>query len=218
MSFIRQKRQTQFVWEYSFWGNCFLEHTCWKQTTGKEKSLRFLPHPLPRLWNKKLLKKTRIWENMSDRSYLSDKRYLSNIGYLSDSGYLFDIGSLFKIGYLFEGVCWELTSSEDSCACLGGSGLRLLTPLPRDPGNPRDPGMSSGRAPMIVKTQYTGPFFPENESIYPWNLRNPRNLRNPWNPRNPRIPRIPRFPRIPRNRRIPRNPRNPEEKLQFHDQ
>ena len=59
-------------------------------------------------------------------------------------------------------------SSEDSCACLGGSGLRLLTPPgnpgnPRDPGNPGDPGMSSGRAPMTLKTQYTGPFFPENE-------------------------------------------------------
>ena len=46
--------------------------------------------------------------------------------------------------------------------------MRLLTPFPRDPRNPRDPGnpgnprMSSGRAPMTVKKQYTGPFFLEN--------------------------------------------------------
>ena len=84
--------------------------------------------------------------------------------------------------------------------------MRLLTPLPRDPrdprdsGDPRDPRMSSGRAPMTVKTQYTGPFFPENESIYPWNLRNPRNLGNPRNPRNPGNPR---------NLENLKNPRNP---------
>ena len=61
-----------------------------------------------------------------------------------------------------------------------------------------DPLENSQRAPMIVKTQYTGPFFPENGHgnlcLTMDILRNPKNPRKPKNPRNPRNPRIPRIP------------------------
>ena len=77
---------------------------------------------------------------------------------------------------------------------LPGVGLLGFTSIPVDLlGN-------SQRTPMTMKIQYTGPFFPENESIYPWNRRNLRNPRNPRNPKNLR------------------NPRNPNEKLQIQDQ
>ena len=53
---------------------------------------------------------------------------------------------------------------------------------------PLDPLENSQRAPMIVKTQYTGPFFPENGHgnlcLTMDILSNPRNPRNPLNPRN----------------------------------
>ena len=58
-------------------------------------------------------------------------------------------------------------------------------------------GDEFGWAPMIVKTQYTGPFFPENghgnlclTMDILRNPNNPRNQRNPLNLRNPRIPWI----------------------------
>ena len=44
-----------------------------------------------------------------------------------------------------------------------GSILLGFTSIPVDRLDPLDPLENSQRAPMIVKTQYTGPFFPENE-------------------------------------------------------
>ena len=51
---------------------------------------------------------------------------------------------------------------------MGNHGLILpgFTSIPVDPVDPVDrvdPLENSERAPMTVKTQYTGPFFPENE-------------------------------------------------------
>ena len=70
--------------------------------------------------------------------------------------------------------------------------LQLLTPFPVHPAHPAHPVLSSGGAPMTVKTQYTGPFFPENGHgnlcLTMDILRNPKKLRNPRNPRNPKIP------------------------------
>ena len=80
---------------------------------------------------------------------------------------------------------------------MGNHGLILpgFSSIPLDPVDPLDPAESSERAPMIVKTQYTGPFFPENGHgnlcLTMDILRNPKNPRNPGNPRNPRNPRIP---------------------------
>ena len=48
--------------------------------------------------------------------------------------------------YCCQGICWKPMSSWNSCACFGGSDLRLLTkfPLnPQNPGNPPNPGMNS---------------------------------------------------------------------------
>ena len=45
-----------------------------------------------------------------------------------------------------------------------------------------DPLENSQRAPMIVKTQYTGPFFPENGHGNLWLTMD--ILRNPKNPKN----------------------------------
>ena len=44
-----------------------------------------------------------------------------------------------------------------------GSILLGFTSIPVDPVDRVDPLENSERAPMTVKTQYTGPFFPENE-------------------------------------------------------
>ena len=52
-----------------------------------------------------------------------------------------------------------------------------------------DPVENSQRAPMTMKTQYTGPFFPEDG--YGNMCLTMDILRNPKNPRNPRNPRIP---------------------------
>ena len=79
-----------------------------------------------------------------------------------------------------------------------GSILLGFTSIPLDPVDPLE---NSQRAPMIVKTQYTGPFFPENGHgnlcLTMDILRNPKNPRNPRNPRNPKNPLNPRNPRIP---------------------
>merc|ERR1739847_187203 len=64
---------------------------------------------------------------------------------------------------LFEGVLWKTTVILLPGVGNHGSILLGVTSIPLFPVDPLDPLENSQRAPMTVKTQYTGPFFPENE-------------------------------------------------------
>ena len=101
---------------------------------------------------------------------------------------------------LFEGVLLKTTVILRPGVGNHGSILLGFTSILLLPLDPVDPRGTSQRAPMIVKTQYTGPFFPENGygnlCLTMDILRNPKNPRNPRNPRNPLNPRNPRIPWI----------------------
>ena len=97
------------------------------------------------------------------------------------------------IASYLEGVCLTTVILAPGVGNPGSVPHRMLRFRcdPRDPVDPLDPLQNSPWAPMTVKKQYTGTFFPENEAHIA--LKGPAAPRRPKNPQDgPKIaPRPP---------------------------